>query len=127
MKTIPIKIILLSTVILFAACEKDYFLPSPEVDLSKPVSFATVIQPILTEDCATAGCHVSGVQVPDLSAGKAYDQLTQLGYVDTTNAENCLLYKRIIGTTKPMPPSGKLSNTEISLILAWIKQGALNN
>jgi hypothetical protein len=127
MKKIRIKFFLLSTFILFAACEDDYFLPSPEVDLSQPVSFAAVIQPILTEDCASAGCHVGGIQVPDLSVGKAYDQLTQLGYVDTTNAENCLLYKRIIGTTKPMPPAGKLSNTKISLILAWIKQGALNN
>lgn len=113
--------------LLSAACEKDYYQTAPAVDPNTPVSYSTQVQPIFTEDCATAGCHVTGIQSPDLSAGKSYDQLMQLGYVDTTDAESSLLYKRIISTTKPMPPTGKLSNTEISLILTWIEQGAPNN
>lgn len=123
--------IFLSLILLFTACEEDTFLNEPAIDLSKPVSYATQIQPIWTEDCATSGCHVTGKQTPDLSPGSSYDQLTQLGYVvtdtTTTKAEESLLYKRIIATSKPMPPDGKLSDTEISLILAWIKQGAQNN
>jgi len=114
-------------IITAAACRKDYFSTSENIDLSVPVSFSEKIQPIFTEDCSTTGCHKTGVQSPDLSAGSSYDQLTQLGYVDTTNAEGSLLYKMITSTTKPMPPTGRLSNTEIGLILTWIKQGAQNN
>nr|MBK9650402.1 hypothetical protein [Bacteroidota bacterium] len=120
-------IFLFCSVLFMVSCEKDYFQTTPQIDLSKPVSFAAVIQPILNEDCATAGCHREGIQAPDLLEGKAYDQLMQLGYVDTTNAEASILYKRLIATSKPMPPSGKLSAVEISYVLAWIKQGAQNN
>jgi hypothetical protein len=110
-----------------AGCQKDYYLTTPEVDLSVPVSFSKKIQPILTEDCATAGCHVTGIQSPDLTEANSYDQLTQLGYVDTTDAEGSLIYKRLTSSSKPMPPDGKISDLEINYILAWIKQGAQKN
>lgn len=111
---------------LLASCEKDYQ-NSAVVDVNTPVSFSKEVVPILIEDCATINCHVSGAQSPDLSAVSAYDQLTGLGYIDTTNAAGSILYQRITATTKPMPPSGKLNAQEIAFILAWIKQGAQNN
>lgn len=120
-------IFLFCSMLFMVSCEKDYFQTTPQIDLSKPVSYSTVIQPIWDKDCATAGCHRAGIQAPDLSDGKSYDQLMQLGYVDTTNAEGSILYKRLIATSKPMPPSGKLSNVDIGYVLAWIKQGAQNN
>ncbi len=118
--------LLLISLLIMNACEKDYLTPK-KVDINFPVSFVENVVPILTEDCATPTCHVSGAQSPNLSASKAYDELTGLGYVDTTNAEESLLYKRIIATIKPMPPATKLSAEEIGYILAWIKQGAQNN
>lgn len=118
--------LLLISLLIMNACEKDYLTPK-KVDINFPVSFAENVVPILTEDCATPTCHVSGAQSPNLSASNAYDELTGLGYVDTTNAEESLLYKRIIATIKPMPPATKLSAEEIGYILAWIKQGAQNN
>ena len=118
--------LLLISLLIMNACEKDYLTPK-KVDINFPVSFAENVVPILTEDCATPTCHVSGAQSPNLSASKAYDELTGLGYVDTTNAEESLLFKRIIATIKPMPPATKLSAEEIGYILAWIKQGAQNN
>ncbi len=118
--------LLLISLLIMNACEKDYLTPK-KVDINFPVSFAENVVPILTEDCATPTCHVSGAQSPNLSASNAYDELTGLGYVDTTNAEESLLFKRIIATIKPMPPATKLSAEEIGYILAWIKQGAQNN
>jgi len=112
--------------LLLTGCEKDYS-TSEVVIIDSPVSFATDIQPIFNTDCAIPTCHVGGGPPPDLEAGNAYDALTGLGYVDTTNAEESLLYKRIISTSSPMPPSGKLSAQEIGLVLAWIKQGAQQN
>jgi hypothetical protein len=107
-------------------CEKDYLVPKVVV-VDFPVSFSKDIVPILTEDCAKPTCHVNGGVPPNLMADKAYDQLTGLGYVDTTNVEQSILYVRITSTTKPMPPNGKLEPEEIAYIKAWIEQGALNN
>jgi hypothetical protein len=112
--------------LLFSSCEKAYLTPK-KVEITTPVSFTNDIVPILSEDCATANCHVGGGPPPNLSAEKAYDNLTGLGYVDTSNAEGSLLYKRIIATVNPMPPNGKLTPEEKGYILAWIKQGAQNN
>lgn len=112
--------------LLFSACEKDYLILK-KIEITAPVSFSTDIAPILTKDCATSGCHVTGAIAPDLTASKAYDDLIGLGYVDTTNAEGSVLYIRIIGTTRPMPPAARLTPDEIGYILAWIKQGAQNN
>lgn len=120
-------LLLIATVIpFFTSCEKDYYVVN-EIDLNTPVSFSNDVVPILTEDCAKSGCHVAGLQLPDLSADAAYDQLLGLGYVDTTNAEASILYVRIISSSNPMPPDGRLNSNEINYILAWIKQGAQNN
>lgn len=110
----------------FSSCEKAYLTPK-KVEITTPVSFANDIVPILIEDCATPTCHLNGGPPPNLTAAKAYDELNGLGYVDTSNAENSLLYKRITATVNPMPPSEKLTPEEIGYILAWIKQGAQNN
>ena len=113
-------------IFLLTACSKDYFAPPPVLDLKTPVSFKKEIIPIFEANCYGAGCQTKG-QTPDLTATNAYDQLNMLGYVDTLNAEQCKLYLRVIATVKPMPPKGKLPGETTNKILAWIKQGALNN
>ncbi len=125
------------SVILITSCKKDYLTTSapPDnsapIDLTKPISFAGSIVPIFTANCLGSGCHVTGGQSPNLTADKAYDQLTQLGYVDASTPDtipaNSKLYQRLIGTTKPMPPAGKLSSTKISAVELWLKQGSQNN
>jgi hypothetical protein len=118
--------LLFFSLVMLNGCEKDY-LTQKKVEINFPVSFAENIVPIMVEDCAIPTCHIAGAQAPNLTASKAYDELTGLGYVDTTNAEGSLLYQRIIATIKPMPPTTKLTPEEIGFILAWIKQGAQNN
>jgi hypothetical protein len=120
--------VFLFALVIMSSCEKEY-LSNEMVVITTPVSFATDINPILTADCATPNCHVNGGIAPNLVADKAYDELTGLGYVDTTNATESILYKVITSTTNPMPPVGNepLSAEEIGYILAWIEQGAQNN
>ena len=125
------------SLIILASCKKDYLSTAPPpdtstpIDLTKPISFNASIVPIFTANCLGSGCHITGGQSPTLTADKAYDQLTQLGYVDAITPDtipaDSKLYQRLTGTTKPMPPSGKLTPSKISAIELWIKQGSNNN
>lgn len=112
---------------LWSGCRKDYNTTQIPIDLSTPVSFSNDLIPIFTADCAKASCHVAGTQTPDMEATVVYEQLMGLGYVDTTNAEGSILYIRMNSISKPMPPSGKLTSDKIAKVLAWIKQGGLDN
>ncbi|MCX6185484.1 MAG: hypothetical protein NTU43_00610 [Bacteroidetes bacterium] len=132
MKTLNKIIPFLLCVVFFASCEKDYLSTadtSAPIDTSKPISFNESIQPLFTSNCLGSGCHITGGITPNLEVGKAYDQLTGLGYVDATDTlpGNSKLYSRVIGTTKPMPPIGKLSAGKIKAIELWIQQGSQNN
>lgn len=116
------------------SCRKDYYSAGPTINLSDTIHYNTEIIPILTTECAKPTCHIPGAQTPDLTAANSYDNLLGLGYVDTTrDAANKIdktkskLYQFLITTTKPMPPSGKMSPDKIAKIEAWILQGALNN
>jgi hypothetical protein len=109
------------------------------------VSLSLHVQPILTAQCATAGCHagVRPAQDLDLRAGQAHGSL-----VNVTSGE-CPLFKRVLpgkpaqsylvfklaGPPQPcfsgnqMPSGGAapLSPAEQNLIATWITQGAPNN
>jgi hypothetical protein len=111
------------------SCEKAY-ISTKEVVITEPVSFAADITPIFNASCATPTCHVDGGISPNLTSSKAYDELTQLGYVDTTDAPSSILYVLITSTGSnrmPPAPGASLSGEEIGYILAWIEQGAQNN
>ena len=119
-------------VLLTQSCRKDYTPTFAVVSITSNVSFDTVIVPILTANCAISGCHVPGIQAPDLTAANAWNSLTGLGYVpmdDTSDAsaKSCILYSKLTATAKMMPPSGKLPANDIAEIFAWIKQGSQNN
>ena len=45
-------------------------------------------------------------------------------YIDTVQPENSVLYGALTATSKIMPPSGKLDDCKIEMILKWIQQGA---
>jgi len=127
---------ILFSIIILDACKKDYISTTPPalnivVDMTKPISFSGVIVPIFTSNCLGSGCHISGGQAPTLTADKAYDQLTQLGYVDAITPDtiptDSKLYQIMTATSKQMPPKGKLSSSLTDLIALWIKQGSNNN
>jgi hypothetical protein len=126
MKKYGLLTIISLSLLILNGCEKDYYSTAP-VEITGPVSFSEDVIPIFTADCAIPTCHVNGGYAPDLSPANAYNELTGLGYVDTSNAEQSVLYKSITGQTNPMPPSTPLTAEEIGYILAWIEQGAQNN
>lgn len=92
-------------------------------DVSDEVFFSSDVQPILTK---CIGCH-NGTTSPDLREGNSYDALID-EYVTPGDANNSDLYNYL-----PGPGSGHhsvnvtLNIEEISLIKAWIDQGAKNN
>ena len=95
------------------------------------VSFQSDVLPLFRIHCSTPGCHSGSNPEGNLSLedSQAYIQLSQpgKGYVNLTKPELSILYTQMNSTTQPMPPTGKLDNCKIKLILKWIQQGAKNN
>lgn len=114
--------------ILQSSCEKYYYIPE-EVEIPDTVKFSENVLPIFGESCSLSGCHLTGDHAPDLTPEKAYSNIIAYRLVDTTNAEESILYQRLISKTKPMPPETEqpLTESKINLILEWIRQGAANN
>lgn len=119
---------------IWTGCEKDYNYIAPEVVINPnvEVSYSKNIQPIWNSGgCTVSGCHDGANYDPDLTAGNSYAALFNMGDVDTVDAENSIIYQRLILPTsdkKFMPKGGSpLPATEIALILEWIKQGAKDN
>ena len=101
----------------------------------EPVSFSADVQPILTQSCATSGCHLAPNPSAglDLSAGEAYGNLVgvaasgnpSLMRVAAGSAEDSFLYLKLLGQgTSIMPPGGSLPEEQIETIRAWIDAGA---
>jgi hypothetical protein len=107
-------------------CSKDYY-GITEVDLNDTISFSATLKPMFESNCTASGCHNTGGIAPDLTPDYAYSNLILYNLVDIDVPENSVLYVRMNATSSPMPPSGKLSDYEISQVLAWITQGANDN
>ena len=102
-------------------------------DVIEHVSFAADIQPILTTNCATSGCHSGNTPEGNLNleAGKSYAALSKpgKGYIDIDNPKYSVLYSSLVSTSSPMPPLGQqpLSTCDLKRIEVWMKEGALDN
>jgi mono/diheme cytochrome c family protein len=89
--------------------------------------FATEILPMIISNCATTGCHDAttrkeGVQLTNYS--------TIMNYVRPSNAATSKLYTVCVrsgGERMPPPPMAALTQTQLSRMIVWINQGALNN
>lgn len=98
-----------------------------ESEVSGEISFNGDIIPIFNKDCNTSGCHNTGGTKPDLSPGSAYLSLNNGNYLNTDVPEQSELYLWMKGfKAVPMPVSGSNASHNAK-ILAWIKQGSLNN
>jgi hypothetical protein len=99
--------------------------------LSDTISFHKQIIPILTENCALPSCHSSSRPEGNLNleASVAYVQITRpsRGYLYIIEPESSLLYNSLTSPANLMPPTGKMPDCKIDLIMKWMKQGALNN
>lgn len=83
------------------------------------VTYLKDIQPIIQNECATAGCHIPG--------GTGPTDLTTFTGVKAI-ADNGEFKKRAIdGNPSFMPTSGKLPDSMIDKIRCWLNDGAPNN
>lgn len=116
--------------------------PAPPVD--REVSFASEVQPILTEHCAS--CHSEGgfafnVGIPmRLTEGDSWGDTVgqpsvkdpELTLVVPMDPANSLLYRKVsedappVGSTMPLFGE-RLPPEELGLIRDWIEQGAMDN
>ena len=107
------------------------------------VAFAEV-QTILTQRCATAGCHTGATAKEglDMSAGNAYGELVNIAskqcgasrmLVLPNKPDESYLIDKLMGVdmcgpfAKRMPPSAALPTSDIQTISDWICGGALEN
>lgn len=94
--------------------------------LPQNVSLKNDVQPILTQNCTTTGCHdQTPAHNPSLIPGNTYNALINGQYINTTIPEQSKIYLEV--SSGNMPPSGPLSSNEMKLILGWITEGAKNN
>ena len=125
-----ILLLLISSIVFFSCTYKKVELKK-ECDLPASVSFGQDILPVLNTQCSTPGCHTSSEHAGSLNleSNAAYTQLLSSGsgYVDTITPEYSILYNKLISASDAMPPSGRLDDCKINLILKWIQQKAKNN
>lgn len=92
------------------------------------VYFNNTILPILTSNCAMAGCHDATSKKEGLILNN-YTGIMKI--VKPGNAAGSSLVSVIIsndpGKVMPPPPMAKLSTSQIDAIKKWINQGAKNN
>jgi hypothetical protein len=117
----------LLSIFALTGCYKDVL--SPGQDPNAPpqdVSFSGDIQPIFNANCVTSGCHDDKpAHNPTLVAGRSYNALVSGGFVDTTVPTNSILYNEV--KSGAMPPTGALKQSQVQMILDWIRLGAPNN
>ncbi|MBL7794778.1 MAG: hypothetical protein JNK77_20750 [Saprospiraceae bacterium] len=93
------------------------------------VYFEQDLLPILRSNCALSGCHdVQSHREGVIYTTYQYTRTT--GKVSTTNPTNSKMYKSLIDTDPedrmPPAPQQPLTQAQISMILRWMQQGALD-
>jgi hypothetical protein len=119
------------SIAIVTGCQKNVtvIIKPQTVIITTPVSFSKDMVPIFTANCAVSGCHVSGGQIPNLTASSAYSSLTGGDFVNVSSPASSKLYEQLTGVLNPKMPIGKPNNPSNinALVLAWIQQGAKNN
>jgi len=109
-------------IVFISSCKKEESPPPPSSSTCSNIShkYSTDVKPIVLNNCAISGCHVSGGGAPG-----DYTKYSDLAAV----AQNGKLRNRVV-VKKDMPPSssGKsLTQDQINIIDCWIADGYPNN
>ncbi len=118
MKRVGLLIFLIAAgIVSFESCyydsEEELYPNSNQTDTSA-VTWTLTVKPIIDQKCATAGCHVSGAQSPDLSTYQGVFNNKDRVKIRATELDN-------------MPAAGALSQVNQDAIAKWINNGAINN
>ncbi|MDB5123568.1 MAG: alpha-L-arabinofuranosidase [Mucilaginibacter sp.] len=129
-KIIGVGLILVAVfVLVIASCTKNNTVVIDNTPaITRTVSFAKDIQPILTKSCAVSGCH-SGSVAPNLSEATSFNALSSGNFINTASPKSSDVYLWLTGKKAVAMPAGAANNpSNINpLMLAWITQGAKNN
>jgi hypothetical protein len=105
-------------IMFFSSCEKVVYPPPVIPDT---LSYSLDIQPIWDVKCID--CHNDpSVRDPDLRPDFSYDALISGEYVDTVDAANSKLMKKLYGSH-----NSRATEAEKQLVLKWINEGAKDN
>lgn len=111
-----------------SSCQYDnpYVTPTPPLPPDQTVYFSTDIQPIFN-NAGCVACHKTGAQAPDLTSGKAYQDIVNMNLVDTANPESSKIYWEPNSDNTGAHAWKKYTAAQAALVLQWIKQGAKDN
>ena len=120
-------LVVVATCYFVTGCYYDTTVIPDAPEITGEVTFSKDIIPIFNSSCNVSGCHSPGGKSPDLSSISAYNSLINGNYINTGVPAESELYLWMAGKkSTPMPVSG-INASYNATILAWIKQGALNN
>ena len=123
-------------ILVFAACEHQPKIKLGDLINKTPVDstnngtncspdtvyFVNEILPMITSNCAQAGCHDNITQAEDIVLNSYASIRSQ---VKPGKAADSELYKEIVNGN--MPPAGSMTQEQMDKIKKWINQGAKNN
>ena len=101
-------LILLTGILIFAACESDPILSGDEV------SYAGDIRPLIDQNCTSSGCH---------GAGSVQSELLTYNQVKLS----AVAIKREVWELETMPKNGTMSAANRKKFKDWVDGGAPNN
>ena len=115
MKKIIFSLTAVSLFSILISCKKDSSSTSSTTTCSSTttISYAKDIAPIMTANCTN--CHGAGQKSAGISL-HTYSSVSQFANSSMSAIQN-----------GSMPPSGKLSSSDIQKLSCWISQGKLNN
>jgi len=129
--------------ILVFGCEDNIHTECGPISPTNPIentTFTSIQKDVFDQSCATAGCHSATSPAANLTLtdGNSYSNLVNVtslvnpsfNRVEPGNSSDSFLIKMLKNSgdrSSMMPPSGKLENSVIDSIAAWIDRGALNN
>ncbi len=142
MNKLLLKVALLITVF-FYSCADHIVESTPSIDQilinnnTISATFSDIQNNVFNKSCALSGCHVTGIQFPNLS-GNAYNVIVGkassngLNYIEPGNSSQSYIYLKLIGSNNingaRMPQNAPmLPQSIIDSIAVWINNGALNN
>ena len=135
-------------VLMAAASLTGCFSERPTGPSGPTVSFANDVQPVLTNNCATSGCHGTPIANPGskpmvLVAGQAYDnivgvtsaQLPTMQRIRAGKPDSSYVIHKLMGTHRTVGGTGQqmplgrptLALATIEMIRTWVAAGAPRN
>lgn len=114
-------ILVIGSLILFS-CTKDQvniedYYPANCIDT---ISYATQVEPILNQSCATSNCH------DDMTSAAGYNLTNHFNVSTNANIILSVIRHQIVGQEMPIG-APKLSDNIAQQIDCWISQGKLDN